>query len=627
MTASTNVQNTLTPGRVYTYFLGSSVPSGAQTVEVTVSGSSLKVAGCVTVTGAYDILISDTSTTQGTLANPNVTVTVGAAVTGYVIAALHSAESISGDLSVGSGATQVLEQDFGAQHAGMLRRNSTDTAGDVTVGWTDAVAEDSAIVGVVLREALIVVALDIATETDTSQTLTARKSITLAQVTETDLPRNLANYYVQRAEETDSSRTVVPLTANWPSYSGTRTFVSLNSPNVDTAVSGGASGDVVVLTNEPYPASSGNTAYTWTSSLQAGMTLRGNPLDATGRRTLPMPVIVLSSVNLGDNCTIRDLLAFGALSTGFSFSGKAWFENCALANTIADAPPTDSTDYVVFSHCTFYVTGDLPLFDDDGVAAGGYYFYDCVFLDKRTSGTSPLIKTFAGDITFVNCTFGETITDWFSADPGATGSVTFTNCVFAGEITDITSLGSVTGSSNWGVVSPALSIGQTTVTNLHLDATNYWALPPTNQSPFRAGGTTTARTHAGAMTLDRNYLPYASSNPSAGAYQWKPASSCLYKPRATDPLDGFSFTYGANTLDTTYLEEFEPTLFKSHLEVAAVVRSYVWDLIHPSRGYFYTTWDGYYRLFLHTGQFDLTVASPASRIFGAATLTAEEDTG
>lgn len=624
MTASTDVQNTLTAGRVYTYFLGSSVPTGAQTVEVTVSGSSLKVAGCVTVTGAYDIRISDTSTTQGTLANPTVTVTVGTGITGYVVAALHSAESVGGDLSVGSGTTQVLEQDFGAQHAGMLRRNSTDTAGDVTVGWTDAVAEDSAIVGVVLSEAVVIVTLDIATETDESRTLSAQRVLAIDIATETDVARNMANYYVPRATETDTSRAILPFTANWPAFSGTRTFIPLSTSSIDSTLSGASSGTVFVLTNQPRPTSTGIEAYTWTSSLPAGVTLRGNPVDAVGQSVTKITQVVTSTVAVGDDCTLRDMFL---VSASFSFSGKAWFEHCVMENTVTDAPPSSSSDYVIFSRCTFISTGDIPLFDDDGVSAGGYYFYDCLFLDNRTSGTSPLIKTFAGDITFVNCTFSTTVTDWLDAAPGATGAVTFTNCVFAGEITDITSLGGVSGSSNWGVTSPALSIGQTTVTNLYLDDSNYWRLTPTNQSPFRAGGTTTARTHAGAMTLDRDCLPYAASIPSAGCFQWKPSSSCLYKARSSDPLDGFEFTYGANTLDTTYLSEFSPTLFKSHLDVAAVVRSYVWDLIHPARGYFYTAWDGYYRLFLHAGQFDLTTASPSSKIFGATTLTAEEDTG
>ena len=621
--------NTGTAGYVYGYWLGTSIPTGAQTVAVTVSGATAKAAGCITVTAAADLVVDDAPDGDlGSVADPSIDVTVATGRVAYIAGALHSAESTPTDLTPASGFTQVTEYDFGFQVGSIIRRDATDTAGTVSVAWTDAVAENSAACAIALREPAFFLDLDQSTETDDPRTLTSVHSRALDMSTETDASRNMAMTPVSRVFETDSSRTIVPLTASWPAFNGTRTFIPLTTSTIDSSLSGAASGTVFVLTNQPRPTpSAGITGYTWASSLPAGVTLRGNPIDATGQSLSKITIVVLSSVTVGDDCTLRDMYMYGVFGAGFSFSGKAWFENCVLGNTIADAPPSSSSDYVVFSRCTFAATGDIPLFDDDGVAAGGYYFYDCLFLDNRTSGTSPLIRTFAGDITFVNCTFGTTRTDWFDADPGATGTVTFTNCVFAEEVTDLTALGSVSGSSNWGVASPAVSIGQTVVTSLHLDDANYWNLTPTNRSPFRAGGTTTTRTHAGAMTLDRGYLPYAASTPSAGCFQWKPASSCLYKARASDPLDGFAFTYGATTLDTTYLEEFESTLFKSHLDVAAVVRSYVWDLIHPSRGYFYTTWDGYYRLLLHAGQFDLTTTSPSSKIFGATTLTAEEDTG
>lgn len=622
-------------GTVYAYFLGASVPTGAQTVAVNVNGTaSAKTACCITLTAATSTLVVQNTefidyTELGTVSNPSVDITVDEYKSAFIAAAMFTGKGVAGDVSVLTGCTEVYERVIGSALAGFLRRSSIENgSGTFTCGWNITTSDEAGILAVAIGEPLQTVPVaDRAEETDESRTLSAIKSVVIDRAEETDTARNLAKHYISRVTETDTSRAIMPLTASWPAFSGTRTFIPLSTSSIDSTLSGASSGTVFVLTNQPRPTSTGIEAYTWTNSLPAGVTLRGNPVDAVGQSVTKITRVVTSTVAIGDDCTLRDMFLSGLVSTSFSFSGKAWFENCVMGNTVTDSPPSSSSDYVIFSRCTFISTGDIPLFDDDGVSAGGYYFYDCLFLDNRTSGTSPLIKTFAGDITFVNCTFSTTVTDWLDAAPGATGTVTFTNCVFAGEITDITSLGGVSGSSNWGVTSPALSIGQTTVTNLYLNDSNYWRLTPTNQSPFRAGGTTTARTYAGAMTLDRDCLPYAASTPSAGCFQWKPASSCLYKARSSDPLDGFEFTYGANTLDTTYLSEFSPTLFKSHLDVAAVVRSYVWDLIHPARGYFYTTWDGYYRLFLHAGQFDLTTTSPSSKIFGATTLTAEEDTG
>ncbi|MEK9721980.1 MAG: hypothetical protein VW405_00670 [Rhodospirillaceae bacterium] len=633
MTNEGDAASSIFGARVYLFTLLSSIPTGAQTVAVTVSGGSAKIGGCVSVTAGYSSTLASSVFTYDasytTTDEPSIDVTVPAHRSGFICGGVHTTEGVGASLAAASGYTEVYEVDFGTRTASIAYKN-TPVTGASALSWADTGAgTDSAVGGAIaLYEPLFTVALDQATETDESRALAVYKAVTLDRATETDAARNLSHVYIERATETDSSRTIAPLLAAWPTFSGTRTFVSLNEPTVDTAVSGAASGDVFVLTNEPYPGASGITGYTWTSSLPAGATLRGNP---TGRGVTggasALPYVVVSSVTIGDNCTLRDMHLASVAGAAFSFSGTAWFENCTFGVTVAGAPPSNADDYVVFSRCTFLVAGDAPLFDDDDAAAGSYYFYDCLFLDKRTSGTEDLIHTYDGDITFVNCTFGPAYTNWLAANPGGGGTVTFTNCVFSEAMGDLLAPGNVQGTYNWSTASGALPVGETIVTNLHLNDGNYADLSPTNQSKFRAGGTVVDRAHAGPMLLDRNYLPYHATTPSAGCYQWQAESGCLYKQRSTDPLDGFSFTYGVNTLDTTYATGFETKPMQSHLDVSAIVRSYVWDLVHPSRGYFYVTWDGYYRLLLHAGQFDLTVTSPASRIFGAQTLTAEEDTG
>src|SRR3990167_4762685 len=73
-------------GQVYGYFLGVSIPAGAQTVVVSVNGTaSAKQAVCLSTTAAADTEIEDTSTrSQAAGSAPSLNVTLGASVAAFV---------------------------------------------------------------------------------------------------------------------------------------------------------------------------------------------------------------------------------------------------------------------------------------------------------------------------------------------------------------------------------------------------------------------------------------------------------------------------------------------------------------------------------------------------------------
>jgi hypothetical protein len=150
---------------------------------------------------------------------------------------------------------------------------------------------------------------------------------------------------------------------------------------------------------------------------------------------------------------------------------------------------------------------------------------------------------------------------------------------------------------------------------------------PRNESAVRVvDGSYASYAHQAA--LDYYGHPFA-ANRSAGAIQWQYDASALYRPRFEHDLTSataFDFVFH-------YLDAIDNTLpvaeqtYTSHDEIACHVNLIVGDLTHPSRGRFYVTYDGYYRLVVDTGTFDLTLSGDADTVFGAYNQTGQTDTG
>jgi hypothetical protein len=140
-------------GAVHCYFLGSSVPTGAQTVEVTVSGSANKNATAITVKGNTDMELVDIDATvnNDSLENPSVTLGLNGR-TCWVGIGFYSGQNQGTGVAPLTGWTNRLETDFGTQVAGCYTYNTVDSA-DVSAGWTQT-AEDAAMIAVAVSEVL-----------------------------------------------------------------------------------------------------------------------------------------------------------------------------------------------------------------------------------------------------------------------------------------------------------------------------------------------------------------------------------------------------------------------------------------------------------------------------------------
>jgi len=140
-------------GRAYAYFLGAGVPTGPQTVAVTVSAADPKrpVAITVTADSGFDTAVEDSDTFGGDTANPTLTLVTGAGVTCFCAGATHSGLPDVANIAGGADYTDVLEHDFGARVGSWIRRTSNSSGGNVTLDWVSAI-DDVAAVGVAIKQ-------------------------------------------------------------------------------------------------------------------------------------------------------------------------------------------------------------------------------------------------------------------------------------------------------------------------------------------------------------------------------------------------------------------------------------------------------------------------------------------
>jgi len=140
--------------RVYAYFLGTGIPTGAQTVTVTYSGASAtRILYCITVTAAADTEVDASNVAEEDQADPDITVATTASTNCFVSGVIASGLSTHTNLSAGTGYTELDLTDVGSNATHVQRRTSNSTGGNVSVLWdTAAISDDVAAIGVAIKE-------------------------------------------------------------------------------------------------------------------------------------------------------------------------------------------------------------------------------------------------------------------------------------------------------------------------------------------------------------------------------------------------------------------------------------------------------------------------------------------
>jgi hypothetical protein len=195
---------------IHTYFLGTSIPTGAQTVVVTVTGSTAKRAVAATMTAAADTEVNDTGTvdtgTGATITNPSISLSTTEETVCY--AALMC--GVTDAANVVSDQTNILEHDF-QNDIGSWDRTDAVAAGTITFNWTTNTAEQAGH-AVAINEIVsgaVEVNLGQNTETDTAQAMSVGKSIALGATSETDAAQAITlrkNVALGLASETDTAQ-------------------------------------------------------------------------------------------------------------------------------------------------------------------------------------------------------------------------------------------------------------------------------------------------------------------------------------------------------------------------------------------------------------------------------------
>lgn len=138
---------------VHGYFLGSGVPTGAQTVAYTTSGSTVTHSACaITMTATGNTAVEDTSTISSSSAtDPSVTMTI--TVDSFLSIAFMSGSAAVGDITPNIGWTSRFEDDLGGQVNGFYTKNANVSV-DTAVGYTCG-SDESCLLGVAVKEVAV----------------------------------------------------------------------------------------------------------------------------------------------------------------------------------------------------------------------------------------------------------------------------------------------------------------------------------------------------------------------------------------------------------------------------------------------------------------------------------------
>ena len=145
-------------GQVYGYFLGSSIPTGAQTCSCTVSaGTTSKLMVAITVTAGADTQLAGMGDGTGycgsVVAEANPDCVIGSiAGASYAFGGLWSGVNGPGGITAGSGFTILGSgADFGVEAARAESNTSEVASGDQTVAFT-ATDNSQALLGIAIEE-------------------------------------------------------------------------------------------------------------------------------------------------------------------------------------------------------------------------------------------------------------------------------------------------------------------------------------------------------------------------------------------------------------------------------------------------------------------------------------------
>ena len=152
VSGSPNTKTTGRDYRVWAFFLGTSVPTGTQSVALvgTITAAGYQ-AVCITYTATGDTAVEgvNTSINSDSSANPSSTLTI--ANESHISIGFSSGQGAVTGITPLTGWTSIAETDQGLDVTGVYRKDA-NASSNTTVGWTQT-AEDALAIAVAVREA------------------------------------------------------------------------------------------------------------------------------------------------------------------------------------------------------------------------------------------------------------------------------------------------------------------------------------------------------------------------------------------------------------------------------------------------------------------------------------------
>ena len=139
-------------GSTHCYFLGSSIPSGMQTVAVDVLlGTEVSIAGVITLTADQDTSVVDTGFVLSDTTSATTTTLALGGVSSFCATGFWSGLNQVSNYTPLTGWTERAENDYGNTGAGIYTYDTVSTV-DVTAGYTPSGSDDCAMHAIAVRE-------------------------------------------------------------------------------------------------------------------------------------------------------------------------------------------------------------------------------------------------------------------------------------------------------------------------------------------------------------------------------------------------------------------------------------------------------------------------------------------
>lgn len=149
------VDSAIEVASIYAYFLGTGIPTGAQTVSIdhdnTIFGN--KWACCITLTADGDMEIVDSGKIEADTANPSITLDSGSKVA-VKLFNLYSGQDAIASITNDSGITRLAADKYASElRSRVVGYRTTPASGSETVSQT-ATLDDCAMIGIAVAQAI-----------------------------------------------------------------------------------------------------------------------------------------------------------------------------------------------------------------------------------------------------------------------------------------------------------------------------------------------------------------------------------------------------------------------------------------------------------------------------------------